>query len=151
MSTSSGGGYCDCGDPEAWKKHEACTNHAPSKVSEDPGHSLAEHDARRAQILFKFIVSYAMDLLTYEYSGDPPPRYSLTEDEVTQLQVKSVAKTYACILYNDESHTFEIVIQTLTKALQTTKRQAVEYATAIDRDGRAIVKAGSFKVRSYYL
>ena len=27
MSTSVGGGYCDCGDTEAWKEHPYCATH----------------------------------------------------------------------------------------------------------------------------
>ena len=27
MSTSVGGGYCDCGDTEAWKAHPYCSKH----------------------------------------------------------------------------------------------------------------------------
>jgi hypothetical protein len=27
MSTSTGGGYCDCGDPEAWKLFPYCATH----------------------------------------------------------------------------------------------------------------------------
>ena len=29
MMTSEGGGYCDCGDPEAWKQHPNCEIHTP--------------------------------------------------------------------------------------------------------------------------
>ena len=29
MSTSGGGGYCDCGDPEAWKTEPFCSTHRP--------------------------------------------------------------------------------------------------------------------------
>lgn len=28
MNTSGGGGFCDCGDVEAWKEGEACEIHA---------------------------------------------------------------------------------------------------------------------------
>ena len=30
MSTSGGGGCCDCGDSEAWKEHPNCLLHAPA-------------------------------------------------------------------------------------------------------------------------
>lgn len=33
MSTSGGGGYCDCGDKEAWKEHPFCANHQPKSKS----------------------------------------------------------------------------------------------------------------------
>ena len=36
MSTSGGGGYCDCGDIEAWKAHPYCELHTiDSKPSSD--------------------------------------------------------------------------------------------------------------------
>jgi hypothetical protein len=36
MSTSGGGGYCDCGDIEAWKAHPYCELHnIDSKPSYD--------------------------------------------------------------------------------------------------------------------
>ena len=30
MSTSDGGGYCDCGDAEAWRFSPCCELHTPS-------------------------------------------------------------------------------------------------------------------------
>ena len=29
MNTSGGGGYCDCGDIEAWKNDPFCSTHKP--------------------------------------------------------------------------------------------------------------------------
>ena len=29
MSTSEGGGYCDCGDPEAFRNYPYCSRHQP--------------------------------------------------------------------------------------------------------------------------
>ena len=31
MSTSGGGGYCDCGDTEAWKSDPYCLLHLPRR------------------------------------------------------------------------------------------------------------------------
>lgn len=43
MSTSCGGGYCDCGDPEAWSDFVHCAAHSigngggmAAAASEDP-------------------------------------------------------------------------------------------------------------------
>lgn len=33
MHTSSGGGYCDCGDTEAWRNGSCCVLHQPRPVS----------------------------------------------------------------------------------------------------------------------
>ena len=35
MSTSGGGGYCDCGDPEAWKTEPFCSIHRPENKDLD--------------------------------------------------------------------------------------------------------------------
>ena len=50
MSTSGGGGYCDCGDVEAWKANHSCEMHqaanAPtytvSMLSTTGGHDTGE-------------------------------------------------------------------------------------------------------------
>lgn len=33
MHSSSGGGFCDCGDTEAWKAGPLCTKHEPGASS----------------------------------------------------------------------------------------------------------------------
>ena len=35
MSTSGGGGYCDCGDPEAWKAEPFCSIHRPDSQEKE--------------------------------------------------------------------------------------------------------------------
>lgn len=41
MTTSGGGGYCDCGDPEAWKQFPNCELHMPKvkSASKNPTNS----------------------------------------------------------------------------------------------------------------
>ncbi|KAG7233290.1 hypothetical protein INR49_007253 [Caranx melampygus] len=84
MTTSGGGGFCDCGDAEAWKKGPYCQKHTPQTAAETP---------RRER-------------------GD----------------------TYYCMLFNDEVHTYEQVIYTLQKAVNCSQREAVSFATTVDRD-----------------
>ena len=41
MYTSDGGGYCDCGDEEAFLQHHTCNLHKEdSETVEDPGEPL---------------------------------------------------------------------------------------------------------------
>ena len=54
---------------------------------------------------------------------------------------------YATAVYNDESHTFEQVIQALQRSLDVGSREAVDLATCIDREGRSIVRCSSFQVK----
>ncbi len=55
---------------------------------------------------------------------------------------------YATAVYNDESHTFEQVIQALQRSLDVSSREAVDLATCIDREGRSIVRCSSFQVET---
>uniref|UniRef100_A0A8C2DRM3 E3 ubiquitin-protein ligase n=1 Tax=Cyprinus carpio TaxID=7962 RepID=A0A8C2DRM3_CYPCA len=66
MHASAGGGFCDCGDLEAWKSGPCCSQHDPgtSVTMEtcvmDPG--LRE----RAQMLFHLLLRYMTDMLVWE-------------------------------------------------------------------------------------
>lgn len=44
------------------------------------------------------------------------------------------ADTYYCMLFNDEVHTYEQVIYTLQKAVNCSQKEAVSFATTVDRD-----------------
>ena len=51
---------------------------------------------------------------------------------------------FCTVLYNDEQHTFDQVISTIMKVLKCDKKTASEYVTNIDREGRSVIKCGSF-------
>lgn len=55
---------------------------------------------------------------------------------------------FCTILYNDEVHTFDQVINTLTSIVKCNHKEAIDYVTAIDRDGRAVVKCGPLAICS---
>uniref|UniRef100_A0A663LTV5 E3 ubiquitin-protein ligase n=1 Tax=Athene cunicularia TaxID=194338 RepID=A0A663LTV5_ATHCN len=107
MTTSGGGGFCDCGDTEAWKEGPYCQKH---------------------------------ELNTSETA----------EEEVITIEAscfKTLTKsdTYYCMLFNDEVHTYEQVIYTLQKAVNCTQKEAIGFATTVDRDGRRSVRYGDFQ------
>uniref|UniRef100_A0A671S0N4 E3 ubiquitin-protein ligase n=1 Tax=Sinocyclocheilus anshuiensis TaxID=1608454 RepID=A0A671S0N4_9TELE len=118
MTTSGGGGFCDCGDTEAWKKGPYCQKHEPNI---------------RSSVMHAVAFGYCMlaywekcNLLIFFFSrvrGD----------------------TYYCMLFNDEVHTYEQVIYTLQKAVNCTQKEAVSFATIVDRDGRKSVRFGDFQ------
>lgn len=64
----------------------------------------------------------------------------------TEYGNKAYSSVYATAVYNDESHTFEQVIQALQRSLDVNTREAVDLATCIDREGRSIVRCSSFAV-----
>jgi len=141
ISTSSGGGYCDCGDKEAWKDCIHCDMHVPKEVVKSKLFT-AEIEIR-AQQLFKTILDYCVEVLLLDMS-------SRLSDDLIDTASKDTpygeAETYCLVLYNDESHTFDQVIQTLTRSADCTHKEAVDYATLIDQEGRSVIRCSAFQV-----
>nr|XP_020501764.1 E3 ubiquitin-protein ligase UBR2 isoform X1 [Labrus bergylta] len=139
MTTSGGGGFCDCGDAEAWKKGPYCSKHTPTESSmhsqEDPVAQLPADMVARSYSIFSIILKYAVDMLTWEQEGQLPEGLAPPEKE----------DTFYCMLFNDEVHTYEQVIYTLQKAVNCSQKEAVSFATTVDRDGRKSVRYGDFQ------
>ncbi|EFA01832.1 E3 ubiquitin-protein ligase UBR2 [Tribolium castaneum] len=136
MGTSQGGGCCDCGDVEAWKKAPFCDVHIAG-TRNDAHRSLPEDLKQRTRIVFEAVLWYAYCLLRTGFVSD------VRFGDITDTFFDSDA--YCTILYNDEIHTFEQVISTLTRVLKCNQRTAIEFVTNIDREGRAVVKCSSFQ------
>ncbi|XP_072246542.1 E3 ubiquitin-protein ligase UBR2 isoform X1 [Leuresthes tenuis] len=139
MTTSGGGGFCDCGDAEAWKEGPYCQKHTPTDGSrdsqKDPVTQLPPDIVARGYSIFYIILKYAVDLLTWEQEVQLP----------AGLEPPERGDTYYCMLFNDEVHTYEQVIYTLQKAVSCSHKEAVSFATTVDRDGRKSVRYGDFQ------
>ncbi|KAM9476389.1 E3 ubiquitin-protein ligase UBR2 isoform 2-T2 [Clarias gariepinus] len=138
MTTSGGGGFCDCGDTEAWKKGSYCQKHEPNisdSSQEDPLASLSADMIARTYNIFSIILKYAVDMLTWDKENELPQGLAPPER----------GDAYYCMLFNDEVHTYEQVIYTLQKAVNCTQKEAVSFATTVDRDGRKSVRYGDFQ------
>uniref|UniRef100_A0A673BJW4 E3 ubiquitin-protein ligase n=1 Tax=Sphaeramia orbicularis TaxID=375764 RepID=A0A673BJW4_9TELE len=137
MTTSGGGGFCDCGDAEAWKKGPYCQKHTPKESSryseEDPVAQLPPEMVARSCSIFSILLKYAVDMLTWDQEDQLPAGLQERGD------------TYYCMLFNDEVHTYEQVIYTLQKAVNCSQKEAVSFATTVDRDGRKSVRYGDFQ------
>uniref|UniRef100_A0A671QU67 E3 ubiquitin-protein ligase n=1 Tax=Sinocyclocheilus anshuiensis TaxID=1608454 RepID=A0A671QU67_9TELE len=132
MHASAGGGFCDCGDLEAWKTGPCCSQHDPGTSDEcvmDPG--LRE----RAQMLFHLLLRYTTDMLVWED----------TSELAEELKPKVMEDTYFCVLYNDEHHSYDHVIYTLQRAIACDQNQAQIYTALIDKEGRKAVKRGTLR------
>uniref|UniRef100_A0A8D0L320 E3 ubiquitin-protein ligase n=1 Tax=Sphenodon punctatus TaxID=8508 RepID=A0A8D0L320_SPHPU len=127
MTTSGGGGFCDCGDTEAWKEGPYCQKHEHSTTEtqeeEDPLVHLSEDMIARAYNIFAIVFQYAVDILTWEKENELPPG----------LEIVEKSDTYYCMLFNDE------------KAVNCTQKEAIGFATTVDRDGRRSVRYGDFQ------
>lgn len=139
MSTSGGGGYCDCGDVEAWKREAYCQRHNQSNADRAAKNldRLPVDLVARVKLALQTVLKYCYQLLTWERATDLP----------MDLQCKPILAndTYTTMLFNDEIHTYEQVIQTLHRAIECGQKEAIEFATAIDREGRSVVRCSQFK------
>ncbi|XP_012287219.1 E3 ubiquitin-protein ligase UBR2 [Orussus abietinus] len=146
MGTSGGGGCCDCGDTEAWKNEPFCDIHlAGTQVKKSPVNKLPEDVVERANVTFEAVLKYCYELLSLDHTPSLPADLRLQETEVDFLSLSSTSDTYCTVLFNDETHTFEQVISTLTRVIKCSQRDAVEFVTNIDREGRAVVKCSGFQ------
>ncbi|XP_048736873.2 E3 ubiquitin-protein ligase UBR2-like isoform X4 [Ostrea edulis] len=139
MNTSGGGGYCDCGDQEAWTSHPFCDIHSPNvahQEEQNPIETLPVDLTDRASALFMATLQYIVEILIWGQCDNLP----------SDLQPEGeLHDTYITMLFNDEVHTYDQVIKTLQRAVKNcTAQQAREFATLVDREGRAMVYGGCF-------
>ena len=86
------------------------------------------------------MVSYCFEVLTWNDNTKLPDDLTYKEEESSEPQFED---KFVTMLFNDEIHTYEQVINTLGRAIDCTPKEAIEYATTIDRDGRSIVKCST--------
>lgn len=146
MSMSCGGGYCDCGDIEAWRSSPFCETHGRAVRQQEEGRDGNEPNpldrlppdlVSRVELVLRAVLLYCHQMLTWGKSTELPP--DLAQSSVPRLQ-----ETYVTMLFNDETHTYEQVIQTLNRAIECSHREAIEYATMVDREGRSVVRSSTF-------
>ncbi len=77
--TSGGGGYCDCGDPEAWKQFPNCDLHMPKKNASGEETSNEAYLAKlpndlveRATQLYTYLLDYIFEVLSVENTDELP-------------------------------------------------------------------------------
>ncbi|XP_041969901.1 E3 ubiquitin-protein ligase UBR1 isoform X2 [Aricia agestis] len=147
MGQSGGGGCCDCGDTEAWKRDPFCELHAAPESEEQTASHISPEVVERMKIVANAVLSYSFRLLTLVHAPSLPSDLVLKDSErEILLEVLDQPDCYCTVLYNDETHTFEQVITSLTRVMKCTHRDSVELVSLIDREGRAIVKCNSFQV-----
>jgi len=80
---SVGGGYCDCGDPEAWKTEAFCENHAKGLAASEEGREklmarMPPDVMGRTKIVFATVLKYAYQILTSELTMNLPQDLQVT-------------------------------------------------------------------------
>lgn len=137
MHTSTGGGFCDCGDTEAWKTGPFCVDHEPGRAGttkESLHCPLNEEVIAQARRIFPSVIKYIVEMTIWEEEKELPP----------ELQIREKNERYYCVLFNDEHHSYDHVIYSLQRALDCELAEAQLHTTAIDKEGRRAVKAGVY-------
>ena len=78
-------------------------------------------------------------------SGEKPEESPGTDVLEKTEEEESVDTPWRVILYDDDVHTFDEVINQLIKALGCTVHQAEEYTLRVHNEGKATVFEGSFE------
>ncbi|XP_023141647.2 E3 ubiquitin-protein ligase UBR1 [Amphiprion ocellaris] len=137
MHASSGGGFCDCGDVEAWKIGPCCSKHDPGAATAMVTDEcvLEPELQERAEKLFRVLLCYIKDFLVWEENFELP----------AELQPRTKDNAYYCVLYNDEHHSYDHVIYTLQRSVNCDQAEAQTHTALIDKEGRRAVKRGTFR------
>ncbi|RKP13821.1 hypothetical protein BJ684DRAFT_19715 [Piptocephalis cylindrospora] len=173
----SGGGCCDCGDPEAWNNPIGCPLHPdPREKGSGEGESPSDEslpDLTRLTEVMGEILDWCLDILSYspevielddiehineasshlgdlglddkgnpigeshETSPTSLPQPGGIEEEHGHETTKGVL--YGCVLWNDETHSFDEVVSQITLAARFSDARARRIAEEVDARGRAIL------------
>ena len=166
MHTGAGGsGCCDCGDPEAFKREVDCCYHHPnipypststssaaSQVTEEPIPPASEELQRLIRSRIKEAVDFLLNTLSQfprDTSAPTDPRVIRATRPLYRLPYEEFDKPgsfpgpWSVILWNDEKHDYEQVIDQLVSATRCTRTQALASAVRIDGYGLEVVATGS--------
>ncbi|KAI9278777.1 hypothetical protein BDA99DRAFT_554385 [Phascolomyces articulosus] len=167
------GGCCDCGDPEAWKIPLICSIHSLSaapttNTAAETSSSSADNNTKSTRAIqleprtsvtpelleqIKATIQVVMDYILETFATSPE-NLSLRDKQQIQQDCEASDKAlgmpdsgprpmYACILWNDERHSFDEVIEVVMRATHCSKLQASKVAENVDAYGRHIVETSS--------
>ncbi|KAI8970349.1 hypothetical protein BDF20DRAFT_907693 [Mycotypha africana] len=155
------GGCCDCGDPEAWKIPLNCAIHYSMSSKTDDATDTAQHQLEPLSSVPTKIIDSVRDTITVVLDYILETFATSTEDVTSAgsisdliadrfdshralgIPTKNVEPSYVCILWNDEKHSFDAVIDIVVEAIGCTKEEAAHVAEQVDAYGRHIVKESS--------
>ncbi|KAM9294414.1 E3 ubiquitin-protein ligase UBR1 [Gastrophryne carolinensis] len=136
MHSSMGGGFCDCGDTEAWKMGPYCKIHEPRAPDQDSGFRLPEEIVSKTRKVFPVIIKYIMDMLIWQEEKRLPLYLTAGQKRL---------KRRCCVLYSDDQHSNDHFIYSLQRSLNCDVKEAQNLTSAAEREGRTTVKEGTLE------
>lgn len=129
---SQAGGCCDCGDEAAWASQGFCTKHG--KTLENPLSSVPSEVVNIGRALLDCIVDNIVSFVSEFTSA-----HKIQEMEAI---LANESKSYEIILYNDDIHTFEHVIEAL-QSIGIDRLNGKEVAKRVHVSGQDSIFSGS--------
>ena len=112
MNTTSGNGFCDCGDPEAFANFHQCRFHqqaAQNEISAKDVLATFPDDVRqRAQEILGVVIEYVITMTTTKQTKMEDWKAGLKEQETwPDLEYPFKHSTHCAVLINDDSHSYK--------------------------------------------
>eukprot|EP00092_Neocalanus_flemingeri_P020804 GFUD01022541.1.p1 GENE.GFUD01022541.1~~GFUD01022541.1.p1 ORF type:complete len:1872 (+),score=427.20 GFUD01022541.1:98-5617(+) len=150
MSTSDGGGYCDCGDAEAFTLHPSCSLHmqkeGSSLSSEEVLANFPQDLCDRARDVLYNVCKYCIDIVSDPKGQEDLVSGAKEKELFPDLKFPLQYSNYCTVLLNDENHSYNDVIRILTKVLpKPPPKLATDLTTYVDKHGKAVIRVGNYQ------
>ncbi|KAL7667676.1 hypothetical protein ACOME3_010510 [Neoechinorhynchus agilis] len=127
VQQSDGGGFCDCGDDEAWTSFPNCSIHEPEDDSDLTNVFIQPSSTK----LIAKLLHFCRDILFAKPVID--------ENVVQSEQDPHVHEEFVTVTYNDEVHSFGDITSLMVDCLNRTRAQGYDIAHTIDKVGRGVL------------
>eukprot|EP00960_Hanusia_phi_P074940 768348-Hanusia_phi.AAC.1 len=125
LARSSGGGCCDCGDPEAWNPSSFCSIHQAKSEDTCKEDRVPQQLLNFAPLLFNHVLEYCCDALLCVEDAD------------------NDGDGFLAVLHNDDVHDMDTVRSCIVYAVACDRTSAHNIMMSAHELGSAIVKQGS--------
>ncbi|RUP52467.1 hypothetical protein BC936DRAFT_145224, partial [Jimgerdemannia flammicorona] len=157
FTISIGAGCCDCGDSEAWRVPVHCKYHtadAHSSPGQSPGLPNLPTELHSS---IRSTIATVLDFVLETFAASPSTIAPPASRQAVELEARQTAlmtdrgpmleegrEKYACVLWNDENHSFVQVIEVVTEGSGCTESEAELIAKQVDTHvgdaGREIIE-----------
>ncbi|KAJ2596788.1 E3 ubiquitin-protein ligase ubr1 [Coemansia sp. RSA 1721] len=167
FSVNSGtGGCCDCGDPEAWKIPLRCRHHSSFDELDEvglepiissagapfvPGYNNSECPVSVKQSI-ELTIAVVLEFILETFATSPISlaqqfdEASIMEDALNAsmaINDREPQTKFAVVLWNDEVHSFQDVIDQCIEALLCSHMEAKKIAETVDSSGRDVLRVST--------
>ena len=153
MFTSDGnGGYCDCGDNEAFLKDSICAKHATlahNMPKQSANESLEKYPAdvvSRTKELMREICKYVLYVTCHRKRFNELLVGQKEKEIWKDLQFCFQFSNYSLILMNDDTHTVDDVMTVIRNSMDVSPKEAQDLTEVVDKEGRVVLVVGTYRV-----